>query len=252
MNESARFVYKLTIAYDGTHYVGWQVQPRGLSIQELLQQKIEVLTRYKINLSGSGRTDAGVHALGQTAHFESLQLLDIFKFQHSLNSMLPDDIRVLDVELVDETFHARYKAKGKIYSYHLRIHPLQDPFRRLYSWHLPSHHFSKEKLILASKDLLGEHDFKGFASQGHQGVAAHDSIRTMHRVDFVEGDECQIVFEADGFLYKMVRNMVGTLVDIGRGAIPEDTVKKVLASHDRKLAGQAAPAHGLFLVKVIY
>lgn len=252
MNEESRCVYKLTLCYDGTAYVGWQVQPKGLSIQEILQQKIEILTRHKINLSGSGRTDAGVHALGQTAHFETFLPVDPFRFLHSLNGMLPPDIRVLSIEKVPSNFHARYSATGKIYSYHLRINPLHDPFRRNYSWHLPFQNFSKEKLIKASLDLLGTHDFKGFASQGHQGVAAHDSIRTIHRIDFIEGDECQLIFEADGFLYKMVRNMVGTLADIARGNIPEDTIKKVLLEKDRKLAGQAAPAQGLFLVKVLY
>lgn len=244
--------YKLTIAYDGTNYCGWQVQPNGISIQEIIQEKASVITREEIIIIGSGRTDAGVHAIGQVANFRTASPLDVFRFQGSLNSLLPQDIRVLKTELVHEKFHAQYSPVGKIYHYHVHLGPVSDPFKRLYSLHL------KEKIDLnllrqAAKMFLGKHDFTAFANQSHLGSAARDPIRTIIRLDVIEEQGgVRLEFEGDGFLYKMVRNIVGTLLEIAAGKYSKEEIAVILASRDRKLAGQAVPPHGLFLVKVLY
>ena len=246
------FLYKMILAYDGTPYGGWQVQRNTLSIQDLVQQKLAILLKKEIPLTGAGRTDAGVHARGQTAHFPSEHLLDIHRFIYSLNALLPPDIRVLELSEALPEFHARYSSRGKIYTYHLRLAPLQDPFRRLYSWHIPQPTFSLEKMKRGIEKILGTHDFKGFASEASQGIASYDSVRTLSRVELIEGEETLLIYEADGFLYKMVRNLTGTLVDIARGRLPLETIDLVFATGDRTKAGQAAPAHGLFLDKVLY
>jgi len=244
--------YKLTIAYDGTHYCGWQVQPNGISIQEIIQAKASIITREHVIVIGSGRTDSGVHALGQVANFHTSSPLDTFRFQGSLNSLLPPDIRVLKTEEVADAFHAQYSPIGKIYHYLVHLGPVSDPFKRLYSYHL------KEKIDIntlkaAASTLLGKHDFTSFANQAHLGSAARDAVRTLYRLDIVEEQGgVRLEFEGDGFLYKMVRNIVGTLLEISAGKYSKDELPMILASKDRKLAGQAAPPQGLFLVKVLY
>lgn len=244
--------YKLIITYDGTDYCGWQIQPNGISIQEIIQEKVSIICREKITVIGSGRTDAGVHALGQTANFHAPEIKDLFRFQGSLNSLLPKDIRILSTEEVTKSFHAQYSPIGKIYHYHLHLDHAIDPFKRLYSLHV------KEKINLdilkeAALLFLGTHDFTSFANQAHLGSASRDAIRTIKRLDIVEkpGGIC-LEFEGDGFLYKMVRNIVGTLLEIAAGKYPMEEIPFMLASKDRKKAGQTAPPHGLFLVKVQY
>ena len=246
------YTYKLVIAYDGTAYSGWQVQTNGLAIQEFIQRSISLLLKKETSLTGSGRTDAGVHALGQTAHFHSDHGIDIFRFQYALNALLPVDIRIVSMEEAPPGFHARYQAKGKIYLYHLCLKPVQNPFRRLYAWHIRSPEFSIAKMAAGAKKLIGTHDFKGFAAESHRGVASYDSVREMRRVEILEGEETALLFEADGFLYKMVRNLVGTLVDIGKGRLPLETIDRVFEEKERRLAGQAAPPHGLYLKEVLY
>lgn len=246
------FTYKLTIAYDGTPYSGWQVQLTGVGIQEVIQKKLSLLLKKPVGLTGSGRTDAGVHAEAQTAHFHAEEELDIFRIHHALNALLPPDIRIIQLEKMDDSFHARYSTVGKIYTYHLFINPILNPFKRRYCWHIHQKDFSIDKMKEAAAKLIGTHDFKGFASHSSKGVAAHDSIRTIKRIDFSEGEELILTFEGDGFLYKMVRNLVGTLVDIGRGHLPLEVIDEVLRDLDRKKAGQTAPAHGLKLLKVLY
>jgi tRNA pseudouridine38-40 synthase len=244
--------YKLTIAYDGTHYHGWQVQPNGLSIQEKLQTILPIFLRQPVQLTGSGRTDAGVHAYGQVAHFHLDQEIDLFRFLGAANSLLPHDIRILSIEPVAESFHARYSAVAKTYHYHLCLNPVQDPFRRLYSLHLHEK-IDREKLFSAASQFLGTHDFAAFANSAHQGVAAHDSIRTVQRLDLIDvPGGLRLEIEADGFLYKMVRNIVGMLLDIASGKRDESDISQTLASKDRRTAGRAAPPHGLFLMEVKY
>ena len=243
--------YKMLIAYEGTHYHGWQIQPNGISIQQIIENQLQIILRQEIKITGSGRTDAGVHALGQVAHFQA-ELLNPHKLMGSLNGLLPYDIRILGIEEALADFHARYSAKGKIYRYHLFLDRIMNPFRRLYTWHIRSA-FCKNSLREAAELFLGEHDFTTFANEAHSGVAAIDPIRTLKRLDIIpeEGGVC-LEFEADGFLYKMVRNIVGTLVETALGKRNPSTIPYLLAKRDRKEAGIAAPPQGLFLFKVLY
>lgn len=246
------FTYKITITYDGTNYSGWQVQPNGISIQEKIQEALSIFLRHNTHLIGSGRTDAGVHALGQVAHFKSIHEIDQRRFLHSLNGLLPIDIRIKSIESVPENFHARYSAIGKTYYYYLHTNPIQDPFRRLYALHV----FEKIDVNIlqeAASHFIGQHDFTAFANESHTGVAAHDPIRTMKRLDITPLEEgLRLEFEADGFLYKMVRNITGTLLETASGKRLPSSIPHLLASKDRKAAGKAAPPHGLFLAKVEY
>lgn len=244
--------FKLTIAYDGTAYSGWQVQPNGLSIQEVIQDKISTILQKQVVLIGSGRTDAGVHALGQVAHFHHSSSIDLYRFFGSLNSLLPADIRVKEIIEVPLEFHAQHRAVSKIYHYHLCLETVQNPFKRLYSVHV------RERIDLnvfrdASKIFLGTHDFTSFANEAHKGSAAKDAIRTLHRLDIIEeAGGIRLEFEGDGFLYKMVRNIVGTLLETAAGKYSIEDISTSLAAKDRRQTGKTAPPHGLFLVQVNY
>ncbi len=242
--------YKLLLSYDGTNYSGWQVQPNASSIQTHLQKALSTILRTPISISGSGRTDSGVHALGQVAHFTHSTPIIPRELQHSLNGLLPQDIRVLSIEKVTEDFHARYSATGKLYLYHLHTSP--DPFKRLYSYLLP---FSINIGLLkkAAALFVGTHDFTSFSNEAHLGSASRNPVRTIKRLDIVEKENAiTLEFEGDGFLYKMVRNISGTLLDVARGKIPVDEIPKILKAKDRREAGTTAPAHGLFLAEVFY
>lgn len=244
--------YKLTLAYDGTAYCGWQIQPNGVSIQEVLQKNITILTKQPVHVIGSGRTDAGVHALGQVANFYAEFPLELNRFQYSLNSLLPNDIRANSIEEVSLDFHARYSATVKTYHYHLHLGKIQDPFQRLYSTHIYIP-IDTARLKNAARLFIGTHDFSSFANEAHKGSAAHDPIRTLYRLDVIENDQnVRLEFEGDGFLYKMVRNIVGLLLEVASGKRPIEDVTAILAAKDRRAAGQAAPAHGLFLIRVDY
>jgi tRNA pseudouridine38-40 synthase len=244
--------YKLQIAYDGTNYAGWQVQKTGIAIAPLIQKAIEIVLRHSIDLTGSGRTDAGVHALEQVAHFETKVKFDNHRFLLSINALLPIDIRVYSIEQVPNDFHSRYSATSKIYHYHLHLDPITDPFTRLYSYHVKvpcDLNLMKEAIPF----FLGTHDYTSFANQPHRGTASYDPIRTIDRIDIVmqEGG-VRLEFEAEGFLYKMVRNITGTLLDIGAKRMKAKQLPEIFASRDRKQAGTSAPPHGLFLMKVKY
>ena len=244
--------YKLLLAYDGTQYGGWQVQNNSTAIQALLENALATILRAPIAITGAGRTDAGVHALGQVAHFTYEQPLDLFRTQGSLNGLLPPDIRVLEVQTASDDFHARYSAKSKIYHYHLHLDSVMSPFHRLYRHHV---HFSidLEELRTATKLFIGTHDFSAFANEASAGAAAKNPIRTITRLDVApqEGG-LRLEFEGDSFLYKMVRNITGTLLDVCRGKISREQIPEIFASKDRRLAGSAAPPQGLFLVKINY
>ena len=244
--------YKMILSYDGTRYGGWQVQPNALTIQELLQNNIGVILRQPVALVGSGRTDAGVHALGQAAHFHTEQELDLFRFLHALNGLLPPDIRVHRVEPAPLDFHAQYSAIGKSYWYYLHLDKVENPFYRLYRWHV-RHKISKEILREAAQYFVGRRDFTSFANEGHRGTAAHDPVRTVTRFEVAEEEGgVRLEIEADGFLYRMVRNIVGTLLEAAAGQRDPAEIPQIFAAKDRRRAGQAAPAHGLFLHKVFY
>jgi tRNA pseudouridine38-40 synthase len=244
--------YKLLIAYEGTHYHGWQVQPNGISIQSSLENVLKIILRKEVRIFGAGRTDAGVHALGQAAHFIFDDPIDLHKLLGSMNGLLPTDIRILSVERVEDSFHAQYSAAGKIYRYHLHLQMIESPFKRGFAWHIP-YPLDLKAMQEAARMLIGRHDFTAFANESHRGVAAHDPVRTLQRIDFIdEPGGVYLEFEGEGFLYMMVRNIVGTLVEIGSGKRPPQEIERILASKDRRQAGQAAPPQGLFLVKVLY
>lgn len=242
----------LKIAYDGTHYHGWQIQPNGISIQEVLQNALKILLKCDTHITGSGRTDAGVHALEQTAHFHHDQPIDKRRLLKSLNALVPLDIRIMDLQTVHSSFHAQYDAISKIYRYHLYFDQVQNPFKRLYCWHVLEK-IDRNLLLKAAQEFLGTHDFTSFANEAHRGTASHDPVRNLMRLDVIdEPGGVFLEFEADGFLYKMVRNIVGMIFDVARGKRPMSDIAVVLAAKDRRQASPAAPPQGLFLVKVNY
>jgi len=242
--------FKITIEYDGTAYHGWQRQKNDRTIQKEIEQALSTMTGEPITLIGSGRTDAGVHAWGQAANFLCETDLTPEVFLRGLNSLLPDDIVIKECRRVDNSFHARYDVKSKIYHYHLVNRSLPAAIGRQYAW------FIRRKLDTtamrsASSYLVGRHDFKSFEGTG--SPRAH-TIRNVMAADLNEDNDGSIVFkiEADGFLRYMVRNIVGTLVDVGLGRITPAEFKEILESKNRSLAGATAPAHGLFLMEVKY
>ncbi len=240
---------KLIIAYDGTCYHGWQIQPNVETIQGTIERKLAQITGETVRLVASGRTDTGVHAMGQVAHFKTHSSLDVLSFLRGLNSLLPEDIRVKDVEEVDEAFHARFSAKGKVYEYRIFNGELPSPFHRHFSWFVPG------KLDLASMreaamKLKGSHDFSSFCSTGSDHLS---HIREIYTIDVgIRRDLIIIGVEATAFLKQMVRNIVGTLVEVGRRKLTPSEFGDILEARDRRRAGIAAPAQGLFLVRVNY
>jgi tRNA pseudouridine38-40 synthase len=240
----------MTIEYDGSKYLGWQVQPRGPTIQGVLEEKLALLTGQKTRVTASGRTDAGVHALNQVAHFRTESQMDIRSFQRALNSLLPPDILMKKMEEVEEGFNARKSARSKIYVYQLLNRPLRSPFHRTTAWHIPQK-LDLREMKKATSSLLGEHDFSAFRSVGSPTRTA---TRRVLRAEWKRGREGFLRFEieATGFLKQMVRAIVGTLVDIGKGKISPVQFQKIMESKDRKKAGPTAPAHGLFLKEVKY
>jgi tRNA pseudouridine38-40 synthase len=247
-----KYNYRLLVSYDGTHYGGWQVQPNAPSIQQRLQEALFVITKEEISVIGSGRTDAGVHAHAQVANFYSDTVLDSQRLRTSLNGLLPFDIRVVSVEPVPVDFHSRFSAKRKCYHYHLYLDPVLSPFKRSHVWHVRQS-FNLKLLKEAANLFVGEHDFTSFANEAHSGSAAHNAVRRLYRLDVVEEPGgLRLEFEGDGFLYKMVRNIVGTLHEVAIGKMDVNEIPKIFEAKDRRQAGQAAPPQGLFLASVTY
>jgi len=239
--------YKITISYDGTNYCGWQTQPNEISIQEKIQDALETLLKTRPNLTGSGRTDSGVHALGQVAHFDAEKEPSL----KSLNALLPKDIRITKIQTVPDTFHARYSALGKIYQYHIHTLPHHSPFTELYSHQ--AQNLDLDILKKGTELFVGKRDFTSFANEAHRGSAKNNPIKDLRRLDLIhEGHVLILEFEGDGFLYKMVRNITGTLLDIALKKLPLDSVQKIFDAKDRSKASAVAPAKGLFLKEVIY
>ncbi len=241
---------KLLIEYDGTNYQGWQVQPKGPTLQGILEEKLGLLTGEAIQLFGSGRTDSGVHALGQVAHFKTKSPMDIRSIQRALNSLLPPDMVIQKIEEVDEDFHARRHSKSKVYEYRILNRNLRSAFQRGFVWHIPQKIKFKE-MEKATRWLIGEHDFSSFRSTGSP---TQTTVRRVIRAEWKKGRNGLIRFEieANGFLKQMVRSIVGTLVEVGKGKIKGEDLQWILDSKDRKKAGPTAPAHGLFLKEVKY
>ena len=244
--------YKLIIAYDGTNYGGWQIQLNAVSIQDLLEKALATILRQPTPAHSSGRTDAGVHARGQVVHFSAEPVADLFRLQKSLNGLLPPDIRVLALAEASPDFHARYSAISKEYHYHLHLDPTTDPFKRLYAYHDYSP-LDLEKMKAAAELFVGTHDFSSFANKASEGSAGKNPVRTILRLDLCpEPGGIRLEFEGNGFLYKMVRNITGTLLEVARGKIDLEKIPQLFEAKDRRLAPAAAPPQGLFLIKVNY
>jgi tRNA pseudouridine38-40 synthase len=242
--------YKLIIAYDGTNYSGWQVQANATSISKLIQNALETALRHPTNLTGAGRTDAGVHAKGQTAHFDTDLELNLGSLRISLNALLPKDIRIMDILPVPKDFHARYSASSKVYHYYLHLDPIADPFNNLYRYHILGR-FDLNLLQKGTAPLIGTHDFTSFANTKKDKEI--DPVRTLQRIDVVEiPGGVRLEFEGTGFLYKMVRNLTGALIEVARKKLEITDLSQILMAKDRTKAPAAAPPHGLFLSEVKY
>jgi tRNA pseudouridine38-40 synthase len=244
---------KLTIAYDGANYAGWQIQKIGLGVQQIVEEAIAKIFQQQIRIHGSSRTDTGVHARAMIAHFDlpdDRLRMPMNKVALALNAQLPEDIRVMEAREAAEDFHARFDAKGKQYRYFVYNHPAMDPLLRRQAWHVP------QKLDLAAirkaaTYFKGKQDFAAFAN--NRNYAMETTVRTLFRCELKKaGPILTFIIEGDGFLYKMCRGIVGTLIQCGAGKFPPTDIAKMLAAKDRRMAGMTAPAHGLVLWKVFY
>jgi tRNA pseudouridine38-40 synthase len=241
--------YKLTLEYDGTNYHGWQIQPDVPTIQRELEVAIRKVAQHDVNVIGAGRTDAGVHAMGQVAHFSVTARLTADEWLRALNGLLPPDIAVLSVEEVPDTFHARFSAKSKLYRYRLLTRVHRSALGRNKVLHYP-YPLDLEAVEAAARALVGTHDFSSF--QGSP-TETENPVCTVTKLTVDRfGDEVIFEVEADRFLKQMVRAIVGTLLEVGRGKLQAGDVAGILAAKDRTKAGPTAPAHGLYLVKVDY
>lgn len=260
---------RLRLAYDGTNYSGWQIQPERVTIQGCLEQAILNLTGEKASVLSAGRTDAGVHALGQVASFLTQSRIPAHKWRPALQTQLPEDIVILESDEVPLEFHATFSAVSKRYRYVILNRLVPDPFVRKYSWKI-GQELDLEAMRTAAQFLLGKHDFRSFESHWPNKAT---SVRTVHELtierragwslfsptaktgpalDESAGEFICLEIEADGFLYNMVRTITGTLVNVGRGSWSPEEVRRVLEAQDRKIAGGTAPACGLFMMQVNY
>jgi tRNA pseudouridine38-40 synthase len=245
--------FKLTIAYDGTAYEGWQVQKIGTGVQEKVEASLARLFPSKPRVHSSSRTDTGVHALGMVAHFEVPRAefkMTARKLALAVNAHLPEDIRILSAVRAPAKFHARFDAKGKQYRYFVWNHPAMNPLLRRTAWHV-TRPLDVEAMRAAAPLFVGRHDFQSFAA--NPGYTRESTVRTLTRCDLRKnGSLLTFIIEGDGFLYKMCRGIVGTLVQVGLRKFPPSEIKSMLAKRDRRVAGMTAPAHGLVLWKVFY
>jgi tRNA pseudouridine38-40 synthase len=249
---------RLLTAFDGSGYSGWQRQKNAPTIQGTLEQCLATMVDAEVTLHGAGRTDAGVHALGMTANFQTTSAIPCDGFLHGLNSMLPPDIRILDVVEAPEDFHSRYSALGKSYRYDIFTGRIQLPTERLYCAHYPLG-FDSSTIHQCLEHIAGTHDFASFEGSGSRDVKknfARGAVRTLHRATLsphpAKPDHWSFSFVGDGFLRHMIRNLVGTLMEAGTGRISPSEFQTILQSRDRRTAGPTAPARGLFMVQVFY
>ena len=239
----------LTISYDGTAYHGWQVQPNGITVQETVQNALEQMMGNRPALTGCSRTDAGVHAREFCCHFDCGDSFPEKAFVKGLGGLLPDDIAVLACQEVGKDFHARYDAAGKTYGYYILNADVPDPFKARYSWRI-ERPLALENMDRFCASLIGTHDFYAFSSSGR---TVEDTVRTVSACSVQrQGNTVKLTVTANVFLYNMVRIIVGTAVAVSDGRIAPDAAEAILQSRDRALAGETAPAKGLFLEKVIY
>ena len=244
---------KLTIAYDGTGYQGWQVQKTGMGVQQKIEEALARIFPSVKRILSSSRTDTGVHALGMVAEVEIPRAefkMTLHKLPLAVNAWLPEDIRIVSARRVPTEFHARFQATGKQYRYAVWNHTAMNPLLRTQAWHVPMK-LDVRAMRSATKRFIGKHDFRSFAATHSYEI--EDTVRTLIRCDIKRsGPLLTFIIEGDGFLYKMCRSIVGTLVQLGRGKFGEAELKRMLAAKDRRVAGMTAPAHGLVLWKVFY
>lgn len=237
----------LTVAYDGTNYHGWQIQKNAVTIEGILTQALRELLHEEVELAGASRTDAGVHALGNVAVFDTQTRIPADKLAVALNQRLPEDIRIMRSEQVPDSFHPRYAVKRKTYEYSITNAGIQLPTKRLYSYfvYIP---LDVERMQMVAPFFIGEHDFAGFCSAGSQ-IAT-----TVRRIDDIKiiqnGEDIKIQITGNGFLYNMVRIIAGTLVEVGKGRLAPERVRQAIDRADRSLAGPTAPANGLTLLEI--
>jgi len=240
---------KLTISYDGTDYAGWQIQKNGWTVQAEIEKAIKKVFGKGHRVHGAGRTDAGVHAKAQVAHFKMPLAVPVGSIARAINSALPESVAVIRAEEVPPDFHSRFDARSKHYRYYILNSHHRNPFSQKYSWRV----LYRLDVPLMKKEaalLDGRHDFKSFQAADKKEIS---SVRKIFRIDLrKKGSSLVIDIEGDGFLYNMVRNITGTLVDIGRGYLPPGSMRKILNSRNRTAAGPTAPAKGLFLMSVKY
>ncbi|MCI6291522.1 MAG: tRNA pseudouridine(38-40) synthase TruA [Clostridiales bacterium] len=240
---------KLTIEYDGTAYAGWQRQENALAVQQVIEEALTKLTRARVVIAGASRTDAGVHALGQTAHFDTESRIPPDKYAFALNTMLPADIRIRKSEAVSEDFHARFSNKGKRYRYLIYQSPHAGALNRNTHAHV-IYPLDDEKMRRELTALIGTHDFAAFAASGS---VVKDTVRTIYSASLTRrGDELELLVEGSGFLYNMVRIIAGTLISVGAGRLEEGAFARAIQSGNRLDLGVTAPAHGLTLMEVYY
>jgi tRNA pseudouridine38-40 synthase len=240
---------KLVLEYDGFDYCGWQVQNAAPTIQGVVEEALGKILGQRVRVSGAGRTDAKVHAIGQVASFRCAAGIPATALQRALNSLLPRDVVVQAVEDVPADFHARFSALGKVYAYRILNRPVRAPLQLRYAWHIPQP-LDISAMATAGGCLQGTHDFASFQATGGDVTTTE---RTLTELSITRaGDEVVLSCTANGFLRHMVRNIVGTLVEIGRGMRQPTDIKRILDAHDRRQAGVTAPPQGLYLVQVLY
>jgi tRNA pseudouridine38-40 synthase len=242
---------RLTLEYDGTDFCGWQVQPGLRTVQGVLEAAILQLVGEAVSVTGSGRTDSGVHACGQVANFHTTVTIPPDRFKPALNGILPADVKVRESNCVPDDFHSRHSAKWKTYAYHFRLLDYPSPLERHRVWHVRSQ-VDFGKMNAALEGLVGTHDFAAFSSTGS---SVSSTVRTISAACLTAGERegaAAITLRGNGFLYNMVRIIAGGAVAIGAGFIPEDSFQKALQSGDRTLLHITAPAHGLYLMRVEY
>lgn len=240
---------KLTIEYDGTRFSGWQKQINGISVEEIIDTEIKKLTNEGTKLYGSSRTDAGVHAKGQVANFYTSSVIPAERFKPALNGKLPEDIVIVASEEVPLDFHSRFHSAGKVYSYTILNRKTRPAYMKNYAAFCP-YELDFKLMERASRFFLGTHDFEAFRSKGG---SVKTTVRTIKSIDLKKDDEwIRMLIDGDAFLYNMVRIITGTLIDVGRGRIPWDSIPEIIQSKDRNRAGKTAPACGLCLEKIYY
>lgn len=240
---------QLIIEYDGTRYAGWQRQENALAVQQVIEERLSRLTGERIVIHGASRTDAGVHAFGQSAHFDTACAIPADKFSFALNTMLPPDVRVRASRQVPETFHARFSTKGKRYRYLFHVHPHAGALNRLTHAHVICP-LDDALMRREAQSLIGTHDFAAFAASGS---VVKDTVRTIYRADVTRDDtQIRLIVEGNGFLYNMVRIIAGTLIGVGSGKLEPGAFSRAIETGNRLDLGVTAPAHGLTLMEVFY